>query len=82
MRATCGEVPFENLVRFMQKCSEVPAKQKEQVFLHFLDKSVPRPSPDIFQIFRLLLPAVSVTLVLLDIGAAAVHALLLCTATR
>jgi hypothetical protein len=65
MRTTCGEVPFENLVRFMQKCSEVPAKQKEQVFLHFLDKSVPRPSPDIFQIFRLLLPAVSVALVLL-----------------
>jgi hypothetical protein len=59
MRATCGEVPLENLVRFMQKCSEVPAKQKEQVFLHFLEKSVPRPSPDIFQIFRLLLPAVS-----------------------
>jgi hypothetical protein len=49
----------------MQKCSEVPARQKEQVFLHFLDKSVPRPSPDIFQIFRLLLPAVSVALVLL-----------------
>eukprot|EP00882_Tetradesmus_deserticola_P022087 GHRQ01023970.1.p2 GENE.GHRQ01023970.1~~GHRQ01023970.1.p2 ORF type:complete len:194 (+),score=88.19 GHRQ01023970.1:149-730(+) len=57
MRTTCGEVPFENLVRFMQKCSEVPAKQKEHVFVHFLDKSVPRPSPDIFQIFRLLLPA-------------------------
>jgi hypothetical protein len=61
MRTTCAEVPFENLVRFMQKCSEVPAKQKEQVFLHFLEKSVPRPSPDIFQIFRLLLPAVSVS---------------------
>lgn len=57
MRETCGEVPFENLVRFMQKCSEVPAKQKEQVFSHFLEKSVPRPSLDIFQIFRLLLPA-------------------------
>lgn len=68
MRETCGEVPFENLVRFMQKCSEVPAKQKEQVFSHFLEKSVPRPSPDIFQIFRLLLPAVSASLVLVLIS--------------
>eukprot|EP00879_Flechtneria_rotunda_P020198 GHRR01021239.1.p1 GENE.GHRR01021239.1~~GHRR01021239.1.p1 ORF type:complete len:808 (+),score=213.95 GHRR01021239.1:1223-3646(+) len=53
----CSEVPFEYLCRFMDKCSRSPSKKKEDVFRVFLDKCVPRPTPDIFQIFRLLLPA-------------------------
>jgi len=55
----CSHVPFEYVVRFMAKCSEVPSKKKEAVLVDFFKRCVPRPSPDIIQIFRLLLPAVS-----------------------
>eukprot|EP00775_Hariotina_reticulata_P009829 gene9829-9988_t len=53
----CSDVPFEFVVRFMAKCSEVPSKKKEAVLVDFFKRCVPRPSPDIIQIFRLLLPA-------------------------
>lgn len=55
----CGDVPFESLVKFMQKMSEVPANKKEKYIQQFLQMCVPRCTPDIFQIFRLLLPLVS-----------------------
>lgn len=54
----CGDVPFESLVKFMQKMSEVPAKKKDDHTRLFLEKCVPRPTADIFQTFRLLLPLV------------------------
>lgn len=54
--ACCGDVPFESLVKFLQKMSEVPAKSKDKYIRQFLDMCVPRPTPDIFQTFRLLLP--------------------------
>ena len=56
----CSDVPFESLVRFLQKMSEVPAKKKDEHTRLFLEKCVPRPTPDVFQTFRLLLPLVSV----------------------
>lgn len=54
----CADVPYEYLVRFMQKMSEVPAKKKDQHIELFLNTCVPRCTPDIFQTFRLLLPLV------------------------
>lgn len=59
MRESCSDVSFGSVVRFMQRCSQVPNRVKEKEFKYFLQCCVPRPSPDIFQIFRLLLPAVS-----------------------
>jgi hypothetical protein len=55
----CSEVPFEYVVRFMAKMAEVSYKKKEAHIKLFLDKCVPRNTPDIFAIFRLLLPLVS-----------------------
>lgn len=55
----CGDVPYESLVKFMQKMSEVPANKKDRYIQQFMQMCVPRYTPDIFQIFRLLLPLVS-----------------------
>jgi hypothetical protein len=54
----CGDVPYESLVKFMQKMSEVPANKKDKYIQQFMQMCVPRCTPDIFQIFRLLLPLV------------------------
>jgi hypothetical protein len=57
--ACCSDVPYDHVVRFMEKMSQVPYTKKEAHVRLFLDKCVPRPCPDIFQTFRLLLPLVS-----------------------
>lgn len=54
----CGDVPYEYVVKFLQKLSEQTAKTKEKYVVQFLQMCVPRCTPDIFQIFRLLLPNV------------------------
>lgn len=55
----CGEVPFHYVVRFLDKMSTVAQRQRDAHIKLFLERCVPRPSPDVFQIFRLLLPLVS-----------------------
>jgi hypothetical protein len=55
----CSDVPFDNVVRFLECFERVKkgankAKQLENFRLH----NVVRPSDDIFQIYRLLLPGV------------------------
>jgi hypothetical protein len=57
--ARCSDVPFDNVVRFLEcfervKKSAAKGKQLENFRVH----NVVRPSDDIFQIYRLLLPGV------------------------
>jgi hypothetical protein len=57
--ACCADVPFENLVRFFTCFGATKQNQlKERHLAEFRSKNVPRPSADIYQIYRLLLPAV------------------------
>ncbi|KAF8065480.1 LIG4 [Scenedesmus sp. PABB004] len=53
----CRDAPFTWVVRFMEACAQARSKDKTRLFRDFLDRVVPRPSDDIFQIFRLLMPA-------------------------
>jgi len=58
--ARCSDVPFENVVRFFTcfvRAKKAGAKGRQ--LAEFREKNVPRPSDDLYQIYRLLLPLVS-----------------------
>lgn len=61
--ARCSDVPFDNVVRFLE-CFQAAKRQadKSLQLRVFRLSNVVRPSDDIYQIYRLLLPAVSARL--------------------
>ena len=57
--ACCSDVPFQNLVRFLDCFERAKTNQhKDEHMREFRKKNVVRPSADIYAIYRLLLPGV------------------------
>lgn len=57
--ARAADVPFEDIVRFLEKCTTSPTVKRKQYLADFRQKRVPREADDVYDIYRLLLPDVS-----------------------